>query len=145
MYCKTCKREIENTNNGVCPYCGGSEFTEEATDNFSNENQQRELQTHFNQSSVPPKEINQTAYLVFAILATVLCCLPLGIPAIVFSAKINGAQLAGNYALAGEYAKKAKIFTIIAAVLGVVAVVLYFVLIVLGVFVGLGSSSYGYY
>ena len=29
-------------------------------------------------------------YLVFAILSTVLCCLPAGIPAIVYAAQING-------------------------------------------------------
>lgn len=143
MYCKMCKREIEKTNNGVCPYCGGMEFTEDAADNLNYENQKMS-QPHYNQSSVPPKTINQTTYLVFAILATVLCCLPLGIPAIVFSAKINGAQLAGNYELAEACAKKAKTFTIIAAVLGVVAVVLYFVLIVFGVWAEAGSTYYGY-
>lgn len=29
-------------------------------------------------------------YLVFAILATILCCLPAGIPAIVYAAQVNG-------------------------------------------------------
>ena len=34
-------------------------------------------------------------YLVFAILATVFCCLPTGIPAIVYAAQVNGKLQAG--------------------------------------------------
>src|ERR1700685_693933 len=37
-------------------------------------------------------------YLVFAILSTVLCCLPAGIPAIVYAAQVNGRLQAGDIA-----------------------------------------------
>jgi hypothetical protein len=35
-------------------------------------------------------------YLVFAILATVFCCLPAGIPAIVYAAQVNSKLLVGD-------------------------------------------------
>ena len=37
----------------------------------------------------PQKPINGTTYLIFAIISTILCCLPLGIVAIVYASKIN--------------------------------------------------------
>lgn len=91
------------------------------------------------------KKINQTPYLVFSILATVFCCIPLGIPAIVFAAKISSLQASGDWDGAQESAKKAKTFTIIAAVVGVVVVIAYFALVFFGVVASLGSSGYGYY
>ena len=57
-------------------------------------------------------------YLVWSILSTLFCCLPLGIVAIVYSVKANSAYDAGN---ADEYVKaadKAKFWTILSAVLG---------------------------
>ena len=83
--------------------------------------------------------INTTPYLVFAILTTICCCIPLGIPAIVFASKINTAQMSGRMDEARDCAKKAKIFSIIAAVVGVVGGIIYFLL------VAIGSSSYYYY
>lgn len=71
----------------------------------------------------PPPE----SYLVWAILATVLCCLPLGIPAIVFATQVNSKWMAGDFAGAHDASRKAKLFTIWSAVIGVVAVVLYVV------------------
>src|SRR5579863_641228 len=47
-------------------------------------------------------------YLVFAILATVFCCLPAGIPAIVFAAQVNGKLQAGDFAGAQAASKNAK-------------------------------------
>lgn len=91
------------------------------------------------------KKINQTPYLVFSILSTIFCCIPLGIPAIVFAAKISGLQASGDYQGAEESAKKAKTFTIIAAILGVVGIIAYFALVFFGVVASLGSQNYGYY
>lgn len=84
--------------------------------------------------------INSTTYLVFAILATVLCCLPLGIPAIVFATKISSAQAAGDFLGAQDAAKKSKMWSIIAAVSGVVASILIvvFYVVILGAAIGGG-------
>jgi hypothetical protein len=55
-------------------------------------------------------------YLVWAILSTIFCCLPLGIPAIVYAAKVDGAWDAGRYEAAMTYSKRAKNFAIGSAV-----------------------------
>ncbi len=75
----------------------------------------------------PP--INGTPYLVWAIIITVLCCWPLGIPAIVYAAKINNLMLMGDYFGAQEAAKKSKMFTIISASVCLVFVAIYFIFI----------------
>jgi hypothetical protein len=69
-------------------------------------------------------------YLVWAILTTVFCCLPLGIVSIVYSTKVSGLWSQGRYAeaqAASESAKKwAIIAAIVGAVVGVIVVILYF-------------------
>jgi hypothetical protein len=72
-------------------------------------------------------------YLVFSILTTVLCCLPLGIASIVFSSQVNSKWNAGDQAGAVESARKAKQFAIWSAIAGVVFSVLYGILIFAGV------------
>lgn len=64
-------------------------------------------------------------YLVWAILSTVLCCLPLGITSIVFSTQVNSKWAQGDAAGAQESARKAKLFAIWGAVLGFVFSVVY--------------------
>ena len=49
-------------------------------------------------------------YLVFAILATVLCCLPGGIVAIVYAAQVNGKLQTGDIAGALAASKNAKLW-----------------------------------
>jgi heme/copper-type cytochrome/quinol oxidase subunit 2 len=64
-------------------------------------------------------------YLVWAILTTVLCCLPLGIPAIVFSSQVNSKWAMGDVAGAQDASRKAKQFSMWAAIVGIVGAVLY--------------------
>jgi hypothetical protein len=68
-------------------------------------------------------------YLVWAILSTVLCCLPLGIASIVFSTQVNSKWAAGDYAGAQDSSEKAKKFAMIGAIIGVVVIVGYFIFI----------------
>ncbi|MCK8644870.1 CD225/dispanin family protein [Mycobacterium colombiense] len=63
-------------------------------------------------------------YLVWAILCTVLCCLPLGIVSIVYSTKVSGLWAQGRYAEAQEAANNAKKWAIIGAVVGAVVAVI---------------------
>ena len=59
-------------------------------------------------------------YLVWAILTTVLCCLPVGIVSIVYSTKVSGLWSQGRYAEAQAAADSAKKWAIIAAIVGAV-------------------------
>ncbi len=76
-------------------------------------------------------------YLVFAILTTVLCCLPAGIPAIVYAAQVNGKLAVGDIAGAQLASKNAKMWCMIAAGAGLAVGLLYGILIAAGVMSGL--------
>lgn len=57
--------------------------------------------------------------LIWSILTTVLCCLPLGIIAIILSVKVDSLWSAGDYDGAIRTAEKAKLCCILSAVLAV--------------------------
>jgi hypothetical protein len=80
-------------------------------------------------------------YLVFAILATVFCCLPAGIPAIVFAAQVNGKLQAGDVAGAQIASKNAKMWSLISLGLGLGAIVIWGMLAMLGVISGITHSN----
>lgn len=64
--------------------------------------------------------------MVWAILCTLLCCLPLGIVAIVNASKVDGLYLAGNYEAAKQASDNAKKYSKYGAIIAVVGVILYF-------------------
>lgn len=78
--------------------------------------------------------------LVWAILTTLFCCLPLGVVSIVFAAQVNGKWQSGDQAGALESSAKAKKFAIWSAVAGVVGAVLYIVFVVVAMGSGVGTS-----
>ncbi len=77
----------------------------------------------YNQSNYgqPVEPIKSTSYLIFAILTTLCCCLPLGIVSIVFASKIDSLQRIGDYEGARDAAKKAKIFIVVGVIGGLLA------------------------
>lgn len=72
-------------------------------------------------------------YLVPAILVTVLCCVPFGIPAIIFAAKVDGLASRGDIAGALEASRKAKTWTWISFGCGLGAVLLYALAVGVGI------------
>jgi uncharacterized membrane protein YvbJ len=82
-------------------------------------------------SAVPPASIGQMPrvdvpnYLVFAILATVLCCLPTGIAAIVYAAQVNSKLQAGDLAGAQAASKNAKMWCWVSFGVGLAVGLLY--------------------
>ena len=85
---------------------------------------------------LPPGTTVQN-YLVFAILATVFCCLPAGIPAIVYAAQVNSKLQVGDLAGAQLASKNAKLWCLISLGLGLGVVGLYAMLIAMGMLTGL--------
>jgi hypothetical protein len=77
--------------------------------------------------------------LVLAIIS-IVCCLPLGIPAIIFATQVNSKVAAGDIAGAQESAAKAKKFAIIGIIVWAVCVVLY---IVFALILGVGGALMG--
>ncbi|MFT3660074.1 MAG: CD225/dispanin family protein [Gordonia sp. (in: high G+C Gram-positive bacteria)] len=79
--------------------------------------------------------------LVWAILCTVLCCLPLGIVSIIKSTSVSKLWAQGDFAGAQKAADDAKKFAMWGAIASVVVVILYVIFMVV---VGIGASSSGY-
>lgn len=69
-------------------------------------------------------------YLVQSILVTLFCCMPLGIPAIVFSAQVNGKLQSGDIAGARESSRKAKMFCWWSVGIGLFGSVLYILVVI---------------
>jgi hypothetical protein len=71
-------------------------------------------------------------YLIPAILATIFCCLPVGVVSIIFAAQVSGKISAGDMAGAMDASRKAKMFMFIAVGAGVLT---YVIVIVMWIFV----------
>lgn len=81
-------------------------------------------------------------HLVWAILSTLFCCLPLGIASIVFAAQVNSKWQAGDVAGAQHASDRARTFALWGTIIGAVLLVLYVVAAVAGlVSVGNGSGN----
>ena len=78
-------------------------------------------------------------YLALSILATIFCCLPFGIPAIVFSAKVDNLWNAGQYQAAEDSSRKARTWMLVSVIVGLVWIIAYFALFAAGTIL-LGSA-----
>jgi len=112
MFCQNCGKEIAEQA-VKCVHCGA------------------EFDTG-NQAKSPPPN-----YLAHSIIVTILCCWPLGIPAIVYAAQVNSKFAAGDYDGACEASKNAKKWTWISCVAGAIA----FVVVVLVQLLGLAATA----
>lgn len=82
-------------------------------------------------------------YLWQSIVVTILCCWPLGIPAIVYAAKVDGMKARGDIQGAMEASANAKKWCIISLVCWAVLIVLYLLLMVGGFAMTSRSSAPG--
>ncbi|OQA31530.1 MAG: Interferon-induced transmembrane protein [Betaproteobacteria bacterium ADurb.Bin341] len=98
MFCGQCGKEISERALS-CPACGA-----------------------------PTSNVSVPNYLVQAILVTICCCLPFGIPAIVYASQVNSKLAAGDIAGANSSSKSAKMWCWIALGGWLLAVVLYLVI-----------------
>jgi len=92
------------------------------------------METQNNPAGSPPDN-----NLVWAILCTVLCCLPLGIVSIIKSTKVKELWAQGDHEGAQKAADDAKKYAIWGAVIGLVVLVLYFILVFA---IGIGSAGF---
>ena len=87
----------------------------------------------------PPRPDNN---MVWAILSTILCCLPLGIVAIIKASNVNSLYDRGDYAGAEAAAKSAKSWAMWSAISAVVIWILYVLFIVV---LGVGTATLSNY
>lgn len=71
--------------------------------------------------------------MLWAILSTLFCCLPLGIVSIINAAKVDGLYSAGDYQGAQDAADNAKKYAQYSAACGLIVFVIYF-------FIGIASA-----
>ena len=81
-------------------------------------------------------------YLVWAILSTICCCLPLGVVSIVYSSKVSSLYASGQYNEALKASQSAKKWAIWSAVSSLIIGILYFILVMLGIAAGVNTSIY---
>jgi hypothetical protein len=118
MFCTQCG--ANNADNAiVCTQCGRS--LQAATPS-----------TPVQRVAMAQAPVDVPNYLVFAILTTVLCCLPAGIPAIVYAAQVNGKLQAGDIAGAQLASKNAKMWCFISAGVGLAVGLLWGILVAIG-------------
>lgn len=125
MICKNCGAPISE-NHRFCPECG-----EKITIEMGEINPNSQVSPQPTHSQTPPEN-----YLIWAILATIFCCWPFGIPAIINASKVDSAFNRGDYAGAIEYSRNAKKWTIVSAVVGCTVVLLYIIFIVAMIMLG---------
>jgi hypothetical protein len=75
-------------------------------------------------------------YLWQSIVVTVLCCLPAGIPAIVYSTRVQNLQQLGDIQGALDASRKARTWCIVSAGVTVAALVLYIIVVIIAVVAG---------
>jgi hypothetical protein len=83
---------------------------------------------------------NVPNYLIPAIVATLLCCLPTGVASIIFATQVNGKLAAGDVEGAVASSKKAKLWLFISIGAGVLLWVVV-ILLNLGVFLAALSGN----
>ena len=84
-----------------------------------------EIPPHADKSG--PKNEEPTNYMVYAILATIFCCLPTGIASVIYANKATTSWTAGRYEEAIDATKKARIWLIISICVGVVSIIIGFI------------------
>jgi hypothetical protein len=81
-------------------------------------------------------------YLVWAILSTVLCCLPFGIVSIVYAAQVNSKWQMGDVTGANIASKNAKTWAWVSFGVGLFGMLIWIMLLVMGVLSGLFFEAF---
>ena len=63
-------------------------------------------------------------YLAWAIITTILCCLPFGIVSIIYASQVNNKWVAGDFTGAASASKNAKIWAWVSFAAGVLAFII---------------------
>lgn len=96
-----------------------------------------EVQQPQSQPQLPPPN-----YLVWAILTTILCCLPFGIVSIVFSSQVNTKWSAGDFEGAKTASKNAKTWAWVSFFAALAGVLIWIILLALGIGAGIMSGVF---
>lgn len=82
------------------------------------------------------EDVNTTLPLILNIVATLFCCLPVGVVGIIFAVQAGAAKTAGDWESARTKAKTSLIIALACMALGIVGGIAYFILMVAGAAAG---------
>ena len=125
-FCKQCGQPIEG-DASFCTNCGAP-ILSEPQPQYQEPTAQEPQPVQ--QQPVGPKPKN---FLALSILATIFCCLPFGIPAIIYSAQVDSHWNGGRYQEARDASRKAKTWMLVSVGIGAFIVISYIALIIIGV------------
>lgn len=120
-----------------CPKCG-SENTDSAVHCINCGGTMPRIDREYGSGSSAPvsPRVTISNNLVWAILATLFCCLPTGIVAIVYAAQVDGRASGGDIAGAHDSARKAATWSWVSFGLGALFIVAYIALVAAGAMLG---------
>ena len=114
----------------------GAQYSGQQNTQYNTQNSTQYQYAQYNHE----EPVNWIPYLILLIISTVCCCIPVGIVAIFYTVKINTAVSSGDAESARHAANMAKIWIIVAVVVGIVVdLIAYFV------FGMIGEIGYYYY
>lgn len=135
--CPECGRTVSDRVS-VCPNCGAPMHSQQASPNsVNNQNYNSQYQRLYQQQSQPMNYGQRSIYrmpfcpktwLTEAILATIFCCMPFGIVAIVYASQVVSFYKNGNYASAEDASNNAKKYINIALISGLIIIILNIIL-----------------
>ena len=102
---------------------------------MNDQQEQQPPQSPVSNEAPPPN------YLVWAIITTILCCLPFGVVSIIYAAQVNSKWQTGDFEGAKISSKNAKIWAWVAFGVGVGVYLLWIILAALGVIAGFGLEA----
>ena len=82
---------------------------------------------------------NVPDYLIWNVLATIFCCMPIGIAGIIFSIQTNSAKTRGDFEAAARHSSTAKTLLIVGACVGGLQILLSLAFVALATAVEVGS------
>lgn len=135
MYCPKCGAECDGAQQ-FCSKCGYNLNPQKGADDGSYDINSQQT------SKSKPTQKSPDNYLVWAILATLFCCLPTGIVSIIYSTKVEQEYMRGDYQAACNASNKAKKWAIWSAILAAIFLVLYFVFMIIMFSVGMSLDSF---
>ena len=81
---------------------------------------------------LPPK-----TWLVESILATILCCMPVGVVGLIYAVQVRDMISLNRLELAYKYSAQARVWTLVSFFIGLVFSILWILLLLLGFFAGI--------
>jgi RNA polymerase subunit RPABC4/transcription elongation factor Spt4 len=149
-FCRVCGRQLNvvpanveaETSSKACPQCGATNLDNAVICAHCGRNFQTGMSGTSTTGAPTPLPVTGTVippgatvpnYLAFAVLSTILCCIPAGIPAIVYSSQVNSKLLAGDLAGAQAASRNAKLWCWISFGLGLATIGLFVLAGMLGI------------